>query len=259
MRKMGRRICGGLALLATAASAEDMPQAVGRISYSDVLQPGAAICSGVLVAPGLVLTAGHCVRGAVGDPAVLRFDAGWTDGTPARRRGRAVILATEALSAGLAGLPQDVALVVLDAPFAPDEATPLPIAAAPADDFTLHAFARTAPDQPRPAVLCDLRATIPAVRAPDSGEPDLPGSDLGGPDFPGLGLLGLGCPVVSGNSGAPLLQADGTGWQIAAIMVASGRGPVQAWAARIPEILLTRILQRVAGSNGDVAQPAPTP
>ena len=246
MRKMGRRICGGLALLATAASAEDMPQAVGRISYSDVLQPGAAICSGVLVAPGLVLTAGHCVRGAVGDPAVLRFDAGWTDGTPARRRGRTVILATETLPTGLAGLPQDVALIVLDAAFAPDEATPLPIDAAPADDFTLHAFARTAPDQPRPAVLCDLRATIPAVRAhgsrePDSGMPDLPGSDLGGPDFPGLGLLGLGCPVVSGNSGAPLLQADGTGWQIAAIMVASGRGPVQAWAALPPASLLTQI------------------
>ena len=241
MRKIGWGLCGGLALLATVASAEDMPQAVGRISYSDVLQPGAAICSGVLVAPGLVLTARHCVRGAVGDPAVLRFDAGWTDGTPARRRGRAVILATEALPTGLADLPQDVALVVLDAAFAPDEATPLPIAAAPADEFTLHAFARTTPDQPTPAVPCDLLATIPAVRAQGSGAPDSGAPDLGGADFPGPGLLGLGCPVVSGNSGAPLLQAGETGWQIAAIMVASGQGPVQAWAAQIPETLRTQI------------------
>ena len=46
------------------------------------------------------------------------------------------------------------------------------------------------------------------------------------PGLPEPGLLGLSCPVVSGNSGAPLLQAHGTGWQIAAIMVASGRpGP----------------------------------
>ena len=222
---MGRVICGLLALLATAAAAEEMPSAVGRITYTDVVQPGAAICSGVLVAPDLVLTAGHCVRGAVEDPASLRFDAGWTAGHPtghptgqpsARRRGRAVILATEAVPSGLAGLSQDVALIVLDSPFGPDEATPLPLAPAPAKEFVLHAFARTAPDHPAPAASCDVLTIVP-------------------------GLLGLDCPVVSGNSGAALLQAGGAGWQIVAVMVASGRGPVQSWAVLPPEALLAQI------------------
>ncbi len=35
------------------------------------------------------------------------------------------------------------------------------------------------------------------------------------------GLLGLDCPVVSGNSGAPLLQRTEWGWQVVATMVAS--------------------------------------
>lgn len=220
---MAGLICG---LLATTASAEDMPSAVGRISYSDVPQPGSAICSGVLVAPDLVLTAGHCVRGAAGDPAALRFDAGWSDGTPTRRRGRAVILASRALPTGLAGLSQDVALLVLETGFLPEEAQPLPLAAAPAadpaTDFVLHAFARTTPDQPMPAAPCALRATVP------------------GPDVRG-GLLGLDCPVVSGNSGAPLLQADADGWHIAALMVAQGKGQIRAWAVQIPETLLAQI------------------
>ena len=55
------------------------------------------------------------------------------------------------------------------------------------------------------------------------------------------GLLGLDGPVVSGNSGAPLLQAGGAGWQIVAVMVASGRGPVQSWAVLPPEALLAQI------------------
>ncbi len=46
-----------------AAQPVDIPSAVGRISYGDTLVTGAAICTGVLVAPDLVLTAAHCVRG----------------------------------------------------------------------------------------------------------------------------------------------------------------------------------------------------
>lgn len=221
MRKIWRRICSalsGLALLATTAAAQDMPSAVGRIIYSDVLQPGAAICSGVLVAPDLVLTAAHCVRAAAEDPATLRFDAGWTDGHPtARRLGRAVILAADTLPPGLAGLAQDMALVRLDTAFGPDEATPLPIAAPSAGVFVLHAFARAAPAHPAPAIPCDLLATRP-------------------------GLLGLDCPVVSGNSGAPLLQGDGEGLHITAVMVAAARiGPVRSWAVLPPGALLTQI------------------
>ena len=51
-----------LLIFGCTAFAEEAPSAVGRISYGDSPTPEAAICSGVLVAPDLVLTAGHCVR-----------------------------------------------------------------------------------------------------------------------------------------------------------------------------------------------------
>ncbi len=66
-----------------AAQPVDIPPAVGRISYGDTLVPGAAICTGVLVAADLVLTAAHCVRGAADDPSSIRFEAGWRNGHPA--------------------------------------------------------------------------------------------------------------------------------------------------------------------------------
>ncbi len=276
MPRRWRRIGGfaGLALLATVAVGEDMPSAVGRISYSEVLQPGAAICSGVLVAADLVLTAAHCVRGAVADPAGLRFDAGWTDGHPAgRRRGRAVILAAEGVPPDLAGLAQDVALIRLDSAFLPAEATPLPLAAAAPGILVLHAFARTPPDAaPKHPAPAESAATDPApaeaaptdpardhpapAAAPNQplraeSAPADPAREHPAPALPCAvlatrpGLLGLDCAVVSGNSGAPLLQRGGAGWHIAAIMVAASRiGPVRSWATLPPPPLLSHISLR---------------
>ena len=201
-----------------AALAQDIPAAVGRITYGEAPAPGAAICTGVLVAPDLVLTAAHCVRGAADTPETLRFEAGWTVAGPiGQRRGQQVILTGPALLPGLAGLTGDVALILVDPPFSPEEAIPLRLAPPADGDFTLHAFRRDAPDQPAPAVTCIPRATPP-------------------------GLLGLDCPVVSGNSGAPLLQRHGPDWQIAAVMVAaSGSGPIRSWAALPPVLLQQRI------------------
>lgn len=218
-RSGGRAVL--LALLLSGgpgAGAEDLPAAVGRISYGDAPAPGAAICSGTLVAPDLVLTAGHCLRGAAEDPASIRFDAGWSGGKPAaRRRGATVILLEGTPAAGMAGLPEDVALLVLDAPFPPEAVAPLPLMDPAGSSFTLIAFRRDAPDQPPRHDICATVITVP-------------------------GLLGLGCAVVSGNSGAPLLTREGTGWRIVAVMVAASRaGPVRSWAALPPAALRQRI------------------
>lgn len=222
MRSLGR---AGLLvlLLAGAARAEAIPAAVGRISYGDTPAPGAAICSGALVAPDLVLTAAHCVRGAATDPASIRFDAGWSGGQPSgQRRGAAVILPEGTPAAGMAGLAEDVALVVLAAPFPPGAVTPLPLTDPAGRSFTLIAFRRDAPDQPPRRDLCGIVATAP-------------------------GLLGLGCAVVSGSSGGPLLARDGTGWRIVAVMFAASRGgPVRSWAALPPAALR----QRIAAGGG---------
>jgi hypothetical protein len=203
-----------LVLVAPACRAEGIPAAVGRISYGAQLQPGAAICTGVLVAPDIVLTAAHCVRDTAESPENIRFDAGWAGGTPAGvRKGAAVILSGVEGAPGIAGLVEDAALVVLDAALPPDAFPPLPLAAPEGGPFTLFGFDRSAPGQPQRAELCG-----PVARPP--------------------GLLALDCPVVSGNSGAPLLERDGDGWRVVAVMVASAQGgPIRSWAV-IPPVPL---------------------
>ncbi len=231
-------------LAAVAGQAQEAPGAVGRISYGEAPAVGAAICTGVLVAPDLVLTAGHCVRGAQDAPATVRFAAGFADGRSlALRRGAEVILSgggggkervaedgagEESVAAGLV---HDVALLRLDAPVAADLVLALPLAApapprGPADlqapdRFSLIAYRRDAPGLPQRRDDCTLLATEP-------------------------GLLALSCPVVSGNSGAPLLAWDGTRWRVAAVMVAASSGSaVQSFATLIPPDLRARIARAV--------------
>jgi V8-like Glu-specific endopeptidase len=212
-----------LALLAALPlRAEGLPPAIGRISYGGVPEPGAAVCSGVLVAPDLVLTAAHCVREAAQNPESIQFSAGWSGdgagGTPSGQRQAAeVILLPDSGLAGTEQLLQDVALIVLEAPFPAESFPPLALAAAKEGPFTLIGFARSAPDRLPDPALCR-----PLARPP--------------------GLLALDCPVVSGNSGAPLLQRDGTGWRVVAVMVASANGgPVRSWAVLPPAPLRLRI------------------
>jgi hypothetical protein len=81
----------------------------------------------------------------------------------------------------------------------------------------LIGFDRSAPGQPQTAALCRPLAKPP-------------------------GLLALDCPVVSGNSGAPLLERDGNGWQVVAVMVALAQGgPIRSWAVVPPAPLRLQI------------------
>jgi protease YdgD len=192
-----------------AAQSADMPSAVGRISYGETLAPGAAICTGVLVAPDLVLTASHCVRGAAENPASIRFDAGWEGGRPeVRGQGAKVLLP------GSEELSSDIALVLLDHPIVAEMATPLPLATSSEGSHEMHGFRRDDPGRPATPQICHTLAVIP-------------------------GLLGFDCPAVSGNSGAPILQRTEEGWEVVAIMVAaSAIGPVRSWGVRPPDWVL---------------------
>jgi protease YdgD len=203
--------------------AQDVPAAVGRITYGRMLRSGAAICSGALVAPDLLLTARHCVRAAMADPASMRFEAARSEGQAlAEARGAQIIL-PESPEETASGPVNDVALVVLDHPIPSEVVPPLALADPKTENhitrFTLAAYRRDKPELQQRSDSCDLIASVP-------------------------GLLGLSCPVVSGNSGAPLLQWDGARWQIAAVMAAANRrGTVRSWAALIPISLRERIAE----------------
>lgn len=175
--------------------------AVGQISYGG--PKGAAICTGTLVAPDLVLTAGHCVAkdGIAMTADTIQFAAAWRTGESlAVRHGREVIVS--APSAGQPrSLSQDVALLVLDAPIGAEMAHPLPLSRQDlfSETYSLIGYQRAAPDIIGRTDDCALLAAPP-------------------------GLLSLGCRAVSGNSGAPILmQRDGI-WQVAAVMVAKANG-----------------------------------
>jgi protease YdgD len=176
------------------------------------------------VADYMVLTAAHCVRGAVESPGTIRFEAGWGAGGPtAQRQGAAVLLASQTEAKGLIGLNEDVALVMLDAPLPPADFPPLNLADPEAGPFTLFGFDRGAPDLPRTA-LCRPLAKPP-------------------------GLMALDCPVVSGNSGAPLLERDGEAWRVVAVMVASAQGrPVRSWAV-LPPVPLRLSIQQASPTS----------
>ncbi|MEI4470735.1 trypsin-like serine peptidase [Frigidibacter sp. MR17.24] len=174
--------------------------AIGRIAYVDAPAPGGAICSGVLVAPDLVLTALHCVLPATGapQPGTIRFAVGWRDGRAAAiLRGAEVIPPRERWNA-----ITDLALLRLAAPVPATLAIPLPIAAParPGETLSLVGWRRDAPEAPVRDDACRVETVVPR-------------------------MAGLGCEVVSGNSGAPMMTRGPAGWEIRAITVATSRTP----------------------------------
>lgn len=185
--------------LPLSADAQRPWGAIGQITYDHAA--GGAICTGTLVAADLVLTAGHCVAkdGVAMQAGDIQFAAGWRDGTSiALRHGREIVL-----SQPTAGQPremsQDVALLVLDAPISDDEAKPLGLSRQDlfAESYSFIGYRRDAPRFAQRSDHCDLAATQP-------------------------GVLQLGCAVVSGNSGAPVLMYRHGMWKVAAVIVARG-------------------------------------
>jgi protease YdgD len=195
-----RARAGLLALLLVAGTAgaegpRDVPAAIGRISHGPMVLPGAAVCTGTLVAPDLVLTAGHCL--GAGDPGAVRFAVG-LDATGARalRRGREVLTVQGPRLPGAAGLAGDLALLRLDRPVPAAVAAPLALADVVPGVATTAGYRRDAPGAAPVPWFCVILLQE-------------------------AGILGLNCPAVSGNSGAPLMQRGEAGWRVVAVMVAA--------------------------------------
>jgi hypothetical protein len=194
-------LCG--AILPAAAQDSELPPladdiaaqfpAIGRFGLPafNVTQG----CSATLFAPELVLRAADCVSTSGQSGRV--FAAGWRNGIVVAQAGTALEIRHPDYGVSGGHTPSsDVALVVLETPITAVDPMPL----SPAEG----------------AVLPDNVALIGYhFRSPDRLAGDLTCST----EPFSAGLLRIGCPVINGNSGGPVLtrSEDGT-WQITGVV-----------------------------------------
>ncbi|MEM8655258.1 MAG: trypsin-like serine protease [Pseudomonadota bacterium] len=193
--------------------------AIGRVV--DPRDLGRGFCSGTLVAPNIVLTAGHCARaGTPDDPdAQLQFLAGaFNDTVVVRRRIIEQVPHPTYFASGHHSPDHDVGLWVLDTPVT--DITPLPLGAATADSYALLGYHRLIPYRLSGRTDCPLRSKSRT-------------------------RLTVGCRVVGGNSGSPVLQIGPEGAAVVAVTSSQDGGdaiavPIGPW---VREVIHTRTTQ----------------
>ncbi len=172
--------------------------AIGRVF--DPNDPGRGFCSGALVAPNLVLTAGHCSGGTASDDpdAQTVFLAGAFNSTViARRRIVERIRHPDYRRSGQHSPQADIGLWKLDSPIT--DIAPFPLGRRQQDTLALLGYHRLAPFRLSGSTDCAVRDATPD-------------------------LFVLGCRVISGNSGSPVLQLGPDGAELVGVVSSQSGG-----------------------------------
>lgn len=189
-------------------------RAVGRVNKAGFRARGN--CTGTLVAPDAVLTAGHCagpVRKVAEDIEEARiFVAGYSRGEYLAARRIVEAVRHPAYLIGDRHDPRfDIGLLFLESPIT--EVEPMKMGEPVGDVVGIAGYHQFIPH------LLTGRLNCPVLARDER-------------------LLRIDCPVVSGNSGGPVLEPDGAGgWQVTAVVSSQEKGPdyLRALAVRIPQ------------------------
>lgn len=175
-------------------------EAVGRLDIN-----GKGFCTGALIGPDLVLTAGHCLFDSETqmriDPAKIEFRAGWRNGQASAYRGiKQAVVHSDFQYEGPNGssyVRNDLALLQLDQPIRNGRIIPFEITGQPRRGETVGivSYAKDRSDAPSLQDTCDVLAQQ-------------------------SGVLVTSCDVDFGSSGAPIFSFDGDRAMIVSVVSA---------------------------------------
>ncbi|MCP5071866.1 MAG: trypsin-like serine protease [Rhodobacteraceae bacterium] len=192
-------------------------EAVGRL---DIGSDG--YCTGVLIAPDVVLTAAHCVydmyTGKKQTIGAFKFSAGLRDGKAIEERGAIKFIAHEdyypRMGVTFNNIRNDVALIQLDEPISSFTAAP----------FKIHAGVTKG-------------SKVSVVSYGQGRDKALSWQRECGMLGRRNGLMAFDCNVTHGSSGAPVFVKEGNRARILSLVSSGtrGNGQVLSWGMELPE------------------------